>query len=585
VAALTWAAYAGVFDHQFVTWDDPAYVSENPLVQQRDYRALLTAVVSANYHPLTMLSLAMNATPTLAPAPFLETNVLLHVANTLLVFWLVLLLSSRRLVAATAAALLFGIHPMHVESVAWVSERKDVLYTLFFLAGALAYWRYLERRATRWLIVAFALFVLSCLSKGMAVVFPLVMALLDLWKGRPVLERRSLAEKAPFLAVALLFGLVAVNVQSGGDLHGLLAPIERNLKPLGPPPGVTPLARMLLPTLGYAMYVWRLFVPVRLSAFYPYPDLSGFRPELLIAPLFFVGTIAIAIRDLGRTRVLTFGLGWYLVTIVLVLQWIPVGTAMMADRYAYLSYVGLLFVLGMGLAHVLERRRPLGVALLVFAGVGAAFLFTRTVRQVETWKDSDALWGRVIQLSPDYDQAYINRANDRGRTGRIEEALADLRTAYGLGSRRAEMFLNLGNVYSTLGRMDSAVVLYTEALRADPSRGAAYSNRAIVLLRLGRPREALADLEKSRELLPMRAATLHLPIGEAYRQLGRFAEAEDELDRAIASGNRRAQVFYDRGLTRAARGNRDGAIEDLREALRLDPTLEEARSRLTELGG
>lgn len=582
IAAVTWLAYSGVHDHEFVTWDDPAYVWENPLVQQRDWRALLTAVVSSNYHPLTMLSLAADAGPGLSPAPFLRTNVLLHVANTMLVFALVWMLSGGRIVAAAFASLLFGIHPMHVESVAWISERKDVLYTFFFLAGAIAYWRYLERLGVHWLIATFVLFLLSCLAKGMAVVFPLVMALLDLWKRRPLFERRALAEKVPFLVVALVFGLVAVDVQSGGDFHGLLNPLER-MKPLGGPTNVTPLERVLLPTLGYGSYVWRLFVPVGLSAFYPYPDLSRFRPELWIAPLFFAASIALAIWDLRRTRILTFGIGWYLATIVLVLQWIPVGSAMMADRYTYLSYVGLSFALGMGIARAFERRRPLGAALLAAAGLFAVFLFTQTIRQVETWKNSDTLWGRVIALSPDYDQAYINRANYRGRSGRFEEALADLRSALGLGSRRAELFLNLGNVYATLGRLDSAAVLYGDAIRADSSRAATYLNRAQVLLAIERPREALADLERYRALLPHRASSIHAPLGHAYLELGRFAEAEAELDRAIQTGNRRAQVFHDRGVARAARGDREGAMADFREALRLDPGLAETRRRLEEV--
>jgi hypothetical protein len=166
VAALSLAAYAGVFDHGFVDWDDQDYVQENVLVRTHQYGALLTAVVSNHYHPLTMLSLARDAGSPLVARPFLVTSVALHVLNTLLVFWLALGLSRGRLPVAGLTALLFGIHPMHVESVAWVSERKDVLYAFFFLAAAIAYLRYLERRTPGWLVLTFVAFVLSCLSKG-----------------------------------------------------------------------------------------------------------------------------------------------------------------------------------------------------------------------------------------------------------------------------------------------------------------------------------------------------------------------------------------------------------------------------------
>ncbi|HEU5311738.1 MAG TPA: hypothetical protein VFV24_09825, partial [Candidatus Eisenbacteria bacterium] len=343
VLVATFAIYATSFDHEFTTWDDPDYVTDNALVRSQDYGALSKAIVSSNYHPLTMFSMAWNAAPPLSPKPFLVTNALLHTINTGLVFWLALRLSRRRLFVAFWAALFFGVHPMHVESVAWISERKDVLYTLFFLAGAVAYHRYLERREIPWLAGALALFVLSCLSKGMAVVFPLVMVLMDIWERRRVFETRSILEKAPFLAVALLFGRIVLDVQGGGDLNGLLTKTTLHLKGIADTLPYAAWERLILPTYGFAAYLVKLFVPVRLSAFYPYPPPGTLGPVHLLAPLVFLAVLALIVWDFRRTRILTFGLGWYLVTILPVLQWLPVGEAIMADRYAYLSYVGPLF--------------------------------------------------------------------------------------------------------------------------------------------------------------------------------------------------------------------------------------------------
>src|SRR5262249_40382385 len=157
---------------------------ENALVQHHDTVTLVRAVVSSNYHPLTMLSLSWNASVPLTPRPFLLTNALLHAINAGLVFWLVLLLAGGRLFPAFWAALFFGSHPMHVESVAWIAERKDVLYVALFLGAAIAYWRYLTTRQRPWLAVTFLLFLLSCFAKGMAVVFPLVLVLMDVWQRR-----------------------------------------------------------------------------------------------------------------------------------------------------------------------------------------------------------------------------------------------------------------------------------------------------------------------------------------------------------------------------------------------------------------
>jgi hypothetical protein len=169
VAAVTFVAYAGAFDHAFVSWDDPDYVEENSLVQQHDTQGLLTSVISNNYHPLTMLSLAANATQPLSPKPFIVTNVIIHTLNVGLVFWLTLLLSGRRILVASAARSSSGFTRCTWNR--WLDfGRKDVSLP-FFVAACITYWRYLERRAWPWLLATFALFVLSCLSKGMAVVF------------------------------------------------------------------------------------------------------------------------------------------------------------------------------------------------------------------------------------------------------------------------------------------------------------------------------------------------------------------------------------------------------------------------------
>lgn len=571
---LTLAAYLGALDNGFVDWDDPDYVEQNPLVLNKDYRALLAAVVSNNWHPLTMVSLAANAPQPLAAEPFHATNVVLHVLNAALVFWLTLLLSGRRIIVASFVALCFGIHPMHVESVAWISERKDVLYAFFFLAGAIAYWRYLERRAWPWLATTFGLFLLSCLSKGMAVVFPLVMVLLDWWKRRPLLARRAVVEKAPFFAMSLLFGLIALDVQGGGTFHGLFSRADTHLKGMADSLPYTPLQRLSLSAYGHMMYVAKLFLPTGLSALYPYPRPSeaGALPYLL-SPLFFIGTVAVAIAARRRARYVTFGVAWYLITIVSVLQWVPVGEAVMADRYTYLPYVGLFFALAMGAASLAERRPGLGTVAAAVGSLFALLLLALAARQVETWKDSETLWANVIRLHPRSELAYVARGNYRGRAGRVQEAMSDLQTALQLGSRRGSMYDGLGNAYGSLGKIDSALVMFDRGLEVEPGMGRTHYNRAIAYLRLGRPAEALADLERAGELMPFLEPTLYVPRGNAYLQLGRFQDARSQYDRAIDAGVRDPYAYYNRALARLNLGDRSGAAQDFQEARRLNPAL------------
>ncbi len=552
LAAITLLAYSGVYNHAFVRWDDPTYVEENPLVLNQQVGPLIRAVVANNYHPVTMLSLAANASRPPSPRPFLTTNVLLHVLNSGLVFWLTYLLFRRRALPAFLVGLLFAIHPMHVESVAWVSERKDVLYAFFFLAAAIAYWRYLETGARHFLAATFVLFVLSCLSKAMAVTFVPVMVLLDYWKGRSVLDRRGLLEKAPFFGASIVVGLIAVSAQAGGDFHGLLIPVSGSGTAMPETVEFTPFQRVAFPSYGHLQYVWKLLVPTGLTAFYPYPATvaESYQPKYVVAILFLLATLALFVWSLRGSRVLAFGLGWYFVTLLPVMQWFPVGSALMADRYSYLPYVGLFFILAAGVTDLIHKRPKLRVPVLAGCGLAAAMLVVVTVRQVGAWKDTEALWTGVIRNFPNYDRAYAARGNFRGRSGRVQEAMSDLMIARRLNPLRGEVYEDLGNAYGSLGNLDSAIVLFDQALRIDPTLGHTYYNRAIAYLRAGRAREALADLARAEELMPDQAASLHFPRGNAYMQLGQVSQA----------------------------------VEEFRAALRADPSHAEARARLEALG-
>jgi len=571
VMVLTATAYAGVLGHAFLTWDDPDYVSENALVQHHDTGTLLRAVVSSNYHPLTMLSLSWNASVPLSPRPFLVTNVALHAINAGLVFWLVFLLAGGRLFPAFWAALFFGIHPMHVESVAWISERKDVLYVAFFLAAAIAYWRYLTVRTQSWLAVTFVLFLLSCFAKGMAVVFPLVLMLLDVWQRRlDAFSGAALLEKIPFFAVSLLFGWIAIQVQGAGNLHGLLIRTDYHLKGLADSLPLTALERIVLPAYGLFLYSWRLFLPIRQSAFYPYPSgADAAAIHTLLGPIFLIALVALAIWDFRRTRLWTFGVGWYLVALAPVLQWIPVGDAIIADRYTYLSYVGPLFAIAVAVERLAAKRTG-GIAFAsVLFGIVAAMFFALTVRQAKVWKDSETLWTNVIRRYPRNEMAYVARGNARGASGRIDDAFRDLLVARGLGSKRGNLYDGLGNAFGSKGQLDSAVVMYDRGLALEPNMGRTYYNRAIAYLRLQRPADALSDLQRARMLVPAQTLDFHVPSGNAYLQLKRYQEAVAQYDSAIGEGQRDPNLYYSRALGRWNLGDSTGAGADLNEARRL----------------
>ena len=572
VALLTLFAYRNVFDHAFLDWDDATYVRENVLVLGKHYAALARAVVSHNFHPLTMFTLAWNVGTPLSPQPFLAMNVALHVLNTLFVFWLAWLLSQRRLLVAAFVALMFGIHPMHVESVAWIAERKDVLYGLFFVAGLIAYVKHLERPAGRLLLTAFACFVLSCLSKGMAVSFPLVMVVIDFWKRRPLLERRAILEKLPFFAVALLFGLIAVDAQRGGNFHGLLQVVGPGGKVSGTLEAISPLQRLTLPTYAFMMYVWKLVVPAGLCALDPFPSAAeAARPAYQLAPLFMLAAFALAAWDARRSRIITFGVGWYTVTVALVLQWIPVGQAITADRYSYLPYIGLAFMWAMGLAKLTERRRTPGIALWCASAVFALALVGRTSAQAETWRDDGTLWTRAIEVHPQSDQAYVYRGGYFLREGKLPAARRDYETAERLGNHTAALYTGLGSVYGSLGQADSARVMFDRALELGPGTGRLYYDRGIALAMLGRRDEALRDLDRALALSPGLAITVLGTRGTLRAQMGDYRGAVADLDRVIAAGSAAPAALHARAISRLQTGDSLGAREDLRETLRGDP--------------
>ena len=343
ILVLTFAVYAPSLDNGFTNWDDDRYVETNPLLRHPGLKAVLTTPVEGNYHPLTIWSLALNYRISgLDPASYHWLSLLLHLANTALVFLFIRKLSGGRLWTSVVTSLFFGIHPMHVESVAWIAERKDVLYAFFYLTGLIAYLKYLERRQLRWLGVTLLAFVLSVASKPAAVVFPITLLAIDYYCRR-AFDLSLVVEKVPFLAVSLAGGILTLKAQQSTGAIGVHM--------------WDPLQKLLIASYGTLMYVVKLFLPVRLSALYPYPAAGkGLGPEFYVAFVTLLVLLTTVVYLCRRSRAVLFGLAFFFVNIVLVLQFFTVGQAVMADRYTYLPYIGLFFALAWWLD---ERPGPI----------------------------------------------------------------------------------------------------------------------------------------------------------------------------------------------------------------------------------
>jgi protein O-mannosyl-transferase len=622
LVVLTAVAFQPALDNDFVDWDDYTYVVENDMVrnEKTPVSTIFKRPVSLNYHPITMWSMRMNnnkcekCSEGISARPFILTNLVFHILNVLLIFGLIYYLSSRNFAVSFVIALWFGVHPMHVESVAWVSERKDVLYTFFFLAAMATYLRYLQAQKILWLGLTLSLFVLACLSKAMAVVFPVAMILLAFWQHkadapsesiRAALAPRRLIEYVPFFAFALFFGLMAVKIQSGQNFMGLLD-VSKN----------TPVAindfntfklteRFSFAAHGYSSYIAKFFYPTDLCTFYPYPtrpiyDASGAYWSMVLAIMLISLLGAGVLAFLGKQKwqkMYVFGLGFYFITVVLVLQFLSVGLVIMADRYAYLPYLGLAFALFMPIT--LANRQVQTILFALLAAVGLLFV-TQTRKQVDTWQDSEALWAQVIETQKaggNIDNAYSIRGHYYGKQADkaakkgdqakvklyLDKAFADLQSAMQLGSQKVEVHEGLGNIYGMRGQYEDALQSYAKAIAADSSKSSLYFNLAVTYGMLQRWKDAADAYDKSEARGIERPKELRNNRVIARINAGLFQEALQDLDWLIQNDPNTYNHHTNKGIVKMKLGDTAAARACYERALQLKPDDAFTRQKLQEV--
>jgi protein O-mannosyl-transferase len=595
----TYILYRPAIDHHFVNWDDQVYVEEQSLVLNKDYEALWRTPISLNYHPLTMISLAAQAPDKgqkLTASPFIHINILLHLLNTFLVFLWITMITKRRYGVALFTAAVFAFHPMHVESVAWVSERKDVLYAFFFLGACLTYWQYKVKSGWHWLALTLLFFVCSVLSKAMAVVFPLVILLMDYWAGDDMSKPKTYLRHAGFFAISLFFGLMAVNVQSGGDFYGMLSlPALRSPTAVAAFDTFSLSKRMVIASVGYIGYIKSFFYPSEISAFYPYPkDYQFSITDSIIYPILSIGSVIAAFWYVRRSKVGVFGLGLYAVTVILVLQFLSVGLALMADRYTYLPYIGLAFILSYIGSEWLSDAKDKSKSSMILSLAATIFITTlgiKTQRQIPVWQDSDTLWTQVLKYHPAEDLALANRGNYRGKSGRIPEAIQDLEKAIADGCTRADVYEGLGSGYGTLSSqypdqrdsyLTKAKAMFTKAMKLDPKNGNIPYNLGISQIQVA-PTDAIVSFQKALSLGSQKERDILPLIGLCQINTGLYEEAKETLNAAIAKQINTDQIYYYRGIANQGMQKFSLAKEDYRQAISINPANQEARDRLATL--
>ncbi len=572
VAALAaFLVYLPSLKNGFVLWDDDQYILNNQFIRSLDLgfiRKAFTTVVAANWHPLTVISYAVDYRLWgLNPYWYHLENIVLHALNTALVAVLAARLydmasgagrvkDSCAAFAGFTAALLFALHPLHVESVAWVSERKDVLYAFFFLLSVLSYMKYADtgRDKGQYYLLSLALFALSLMSKPMAITLPLVLLILDFYPlGRfhdAFTNFRVVAEKLPFFALSIVSAALTIWAQRTG---AILMPLQM----------LSPGDRIAGAVRGYAFYVWKTILPVNLAPFYPRPPATDLFDHVFVISALVITSLTVLAILARRKKAFIAAWLYYIVTLVPVIGILQAGDQAAADRYTYLPLLGFFMLAGSFCANVFRTRKGAAIALLLAAAVPLTAL---TVSQEGVWKDSLSLWSRELEIYPKVPRAFNQRGVAYMELGDYAQAIDDLNNAIRLDSGIPRFYYNRANAYSAVGDYRSAIDDYSKAISLKPDYALAYFNRGTAYGRLTRYNEALDDYNMVIVLQPTSIA--YSNRGIIKMNLGRWVEALEDFKTAVALAPENAQAWWNMGAVSSKLGDTAGAQLYFNEAQR-----------------
>jgi protein O-mannosyl-transferase len=542
LAGISLAVFSQTVRHDFVNFDDDLYIYNTPAIQAGlTITGIAQAFVSphaGNWHPLTTISHMLDCQLYgLNAGGHHATNVVLHTIAALLLFCVLRQMTCAIWKSAIVAAL-FAVHPLHVESVAWVSERKDVLSAVFFMLTLIAYVRYVGAPSiARYLTVAIV-FAFGLMSKSMLVSTPLILLLLDYWPLRRI--QRSNVGSRWSVASSLLIEKIPLLVLSA-VVAGITFILQK--RATGAIPPLPFLWRAENALASYVIYVWKTLWPIHLAVFYPHPNDTLAIWEVIFAILLLLAITAAAIVFRSQRPYLLTGWFWYLIMLVPVIGLVQVGEQGHADRYTYLPHVGLFLAVvwfAADLATVRRSRLQLGISTAVAALVMLALVCTSFI-QTSYWRNSETLWTHALAVTVDNDVAHNNLGYLCVDRDELDKAISHFETALRIRSRKRDlhydvgsafMQMNLANALAQKGQSDEAMLHYNEAIKLQPYYADAYYNRGSVLFGQGRVDEAIADWERTLQMQPS-DANAHTGLGNALLQKGSIREAISHYEQAL----------------------------------------------------
>lgn len=524
---ITFFSFLPSLRNGFTNYDDDLYVTENKAITDislPNIKRIFTSFQLGLYKPLVMLSFALEYHFfKLNPFVYHFTNLTLHLINCLLVFWMIYLLCGSSGVAFITA-LLFGIHPLHVESVAWVTERKDVLYSFFFLWAAICYIYYRKKESRRWYYLSLSAFMLSLLAKPVALILPFILLAFDFLQKRKG-YKEALIEKVPYLALSAVFAVINIYAQH-------FDPSPRPRQPLNL------IDAFFSANYCIIFYLKKLFSPLKLSCIYSSPEkIGGFFPLQ-----FYLSSGAVILLLFGLfllrkyNRKIIFGSLFFLVALLPALGIAPVFRGIAADRYTYIPYLGIFYIIGEGLAWLYRKKSALGallkaaltVGLISVIGIFSFLTFNRT----KVWKDSLTLWNNVLENYPEEPYAYYSRGVWYLKENKPELAISEFDRALQLKPGFIEARINRAIIYSRQGAFEQAILEYGRIIEASPRTFEAYNNRGNIYGRQGKFAQAIADFSAAIKINPWYAnsyynrAITYLSMKEYKKSLADFRKAE-----------------------------------------------------------
>lgn len=555
ILIATLLCYLPVFDNGFVNWDDDKYIYDNPLIRDLNFKAFFSQYVMGHYHPFVITTYALiYKVFGLNPDAYHGISLLFHLSNTILVFLVFRALSERKEVAFIVS-LLFGIHPLHVESVAWASELKDVMYVFFFLMALLQYLLYLRRGLmVRHYLWAVFFFLCSVLSKASGITLVAVLLLTDFYTRRPFTKKVWL-EKIPFLAGAVAFGWVSYLAQAQvGATEVIHFPFSQ---------------RVVFAAYGYVTYIQKLIFPAGLSAFYPYPiDEGQSMPGIFfLYPLLVILIVGLTAYSLKSNRRMFYGIGFFSITAFLTLQLLPAGTAVMADRYAYLPSLGIFFIMAHIVLYIKTRWNAVIISAAVLAAMALAYSFT-THRQVALWKDSITLWTDVIRQWSQTPLGYKNRGVARMELNDLKGGISDLNQAIALDPNQSDFYNAIGAALEKINNYPEAINNFDKAIQLRPDFQEALYNRGIAKGKMNDHAGAINDFNQAISLNPSDAFS-YFNRANAKMLMENYGGAVKDLNAYLKLSPMDATAYMMRGYSKMMMGDWPGACPDLNKAASL----------------